>query len=96
VNTPKGSVDSEYLQAVEKLLGGLKERTYSYMQIKTGDKVLDVGCGPGIDTIPLAQFVDTTGEVHSVDFDNAMVVEAELRAEQAGLRAWVKHKQAGR
>jgi hypothetical protein len=52
VNTPKGYVDTEYLQAVEKLLGRLKERTYSYMQIKTGDKVLDVGCGPGIDTIP--------------------------------------------
>jgi hypothetical protein len=52
VNTPKGSVDTEYLQAVEKLLSGLKERTYSYMQIKTGDKVLDVGYGPGIDTIP--------------------------------------------
>jgi ubiquinone/menaquinone biosynthesis C-methylase UbiE len=94
VNTPKGYVDTEYLQAMEKLLGRFKERTYSYMQIKTGDKVLDVGCGSGIDTIPLAQIVGSTGEVYGVDFDGTMVAEAEQRAEQAGLKAWVKHKQA--
>jgi demethylmenaquinone methyltransferase/2-methoxy-6-polyprenyl-1,4-benzoquinol methylase len=66
------------------------------LQIKTGDKVLDVGCGPYIDTIPLAQFVGSIGELHGMDFDKTMVAEAEQRAEQAGLRAWVKHKQAGR
>jgi ubiquinone/menaquinone biosynthesis C-methylase UbiE len=64
------------------------------MQIKTGDKVLDVGCGPGIDTIPLAHLVGSTGEVHGVDFDRTMVAEADQRAQEAGLLAWVKHKQA--
>jgi len=36
-----------------------------------------------------------TGEVLGVDFDKTMIHEAEQRAEQAGLRAWVEHKLAG-
>jgi ubiquinone/menaquinone biosynthesis C-methylase UbiE len=92
--TPKGYVDSEYLRVVGEFFGRLKERTYSCMEIKAGDKVLDVGCGPGTDTIPLAQIVGSTGEVYGVDYDSKMVTEAEQHAEQAGLRAWVKHKQA--
>lgn len=94
MNTTKGYVDSDYLRVVGEFLGRLKERTYSCMRIKPGDKVLDVGCGPGTDTIPLAQYVGSTGEVYGVDNDSMMIADAEKRTEQAGIKLWVTHKQA--
>jgi len=90
--TPKRYVDQEYLQVAGAFLKQLKQRTYARMHIQTGHKVLDVGCGPGIDTIALAQLVGATGEVYGVDYDKAMITEAEQRAKEAGTSAWVKHK----
>ena len=92
MTTPKGYVDPEYLRIVGDFLDQLKQRSYAQMQIQTGHKVLDVGYGPGTDTIPMAQFVGSTGQVIGVDYDNAMVVEAEHRSEKAGVSSWVKHK----
>jgi ubiquinone/menaquinone biosynthesis C-methylase UbiE len=94
MNKLKGYVDPEYLQAMGKFLGSLKERTYSAMQAKTGDKVLDVGCGSGIDTVALSRIVGSTGQVFGVDYDNEMITESEQHAEKEGVSAWVKHKQA--
>ncbi len=94
MNKPKGYTDIEYLRDIGKLTIRLKERTYEAMQIKAGDKVLDVGCGPGTDTIPLARLVGPTGEVYGVDYDAEMVNEADLRAKQAGVGGWVHHRKA--
>lgn len=91
---PKGYVDPEYLRVAGEYLGQLKQRTYASMQIETGHHVLDVGCGPGSDTISLAQLVGATGHVSGVDYDAAMVAEAERRAEQAGVSGWTQHHQA--
>jgi ubiquinone/menaquinone biosynthesis C-methylase UbiE len=94
MSSSKGYVDPEYLRVVGDLLNQIKQRTYDRMQIRTGHKVLDVGCGPGTDTIPLAHLVGSSGQVCGVDYDEAMVVEADQRAEKVGVRAWVKHKRA--
>ena len=94
MNTPKGYVEPEYLQSVGNFLSSLKERTYSCMQAKTGDNVLDVGCGTGIDTIALSRIVGSTGQVFGVDYDNEMVAESEQLAKKEGVSAWVKHKHA--
>jgi ubiquinone/menaquinone biosynthesis C-methylase UbiE len=64
------------------------------MHIQPGQKVLDVGCGPGTDTIPLAQQVSLSGQIIGVDYDTVMVAEAEQRAQKAGVSAWVIHKYA--
>jgi len=92
MTTPKGYVDPEYLRVAGEFLNQLKRRTYTRMEIEPGNKVLDVGCGPGIDTMALSQLVGAAGEVYGVDYDNAMVAEAEQRAEKAGISAWVRHK----
>lgn len=89
---PKGYVDPKYLEVAGEFLNQLKRRTYARMHIQTGHKVLDVGCGSGIDTMALSQLVEVTGEVYGVDYDKAMITEAEQRAEKAGISAWVKHK----
>src|SRR5436309_3207626 len=53
----KGYVDPQYLAAVAERLKEAKERSYSLMHVQTGQRVLDVGCGPGTDTLPLAHLV---------------------------------------
>ncbi len=94
MSEPKGYVDPHYLQVAALLMKQTKERSYTLMRIQPGGKVLDVGCGPGADTIPLAQWVGATGQVVGVDYDAAMVREADQHAREAGVSGWVKHKQA--
>lgn len=88
----KGYVDSDYLQMVAELTEHVKKRSYENMHLKVGQKVLDLGCGTGIDTIALAQLVGETGRVVGVDYDSAMISEANDRANEAGVAMWVEHR----
>lgn len=94
MSTLKGYVDAEYLDAAAELMASSKRRSYTLMRLRTGQKILDLGCGPGIDTLALSHFVGSAGEVHGVDHDAAMVTKANLRAEAAGVGARVRHRQA--
>jgi ubiquinone/menaquinone biosynthesis C-methylase UbiE len=87
------SIDPPYLDAMAELIKHNKQRTYTWMHIQPGHSVLDVGCGPGIDTIALAKLVGPSGSVIGVDVDEAMIAEADRRAEQARCRAWCCHQQ---
>jgi ubiquinone/menaquinone biosynthesis C-methylase UbiE len=92
MSQPKGYVDPEYLNIVGNQLNHIKQRSYALMRIQSGHKLLDLGCGPGTDTIPLAPLVGVNGQVIGADYDEAMIAEAEQRAEQVGVKAWVRHK----
>jgi ubiquinone/menaquinone biosynthesis C-methylase UbiE len=92
MSQPKGYVDQKYLQIIGNRLNHIKQRSYALMQIQSGHKVLDLGCGPGTDTIPLAPLVSVNGQVIGADYDEAMIAEAEQRAEQAGVNTWVGHQ----
>jgi ubiquinone/menaquinone biosynthesis C-methylase UbiE len=94
MNTPKGYVDPTYLHSTGNFIDNFKKRTYECMQLRAGDKVLDVGCGPGVDTIALSQIVGPTGQVVGVDYDEAMVATSEKYAVKEGVSAWVMHKLA--
>jgi ubiquinone/menaquinone biosynthesis C-methylase UbiE len=90
----KGYVDPEYLDMIAEVVAKHKRRTYELMDITAGDAVLDVGCGPGTDTIPLAGLVGPTGRVVGVDFDPEMLAEADRRAAEASVDDRVEHRQA--
>jgi len=64
MTTPKGDVDSEFLRAIGEFLNQLKQQTYTHINIESGQKVLDVGCEPGIDTMALSLLFGTTGKVY--------------------------------
>lgn len=87
----KGYADPQYLQASGAVLSQLKRRSFALMQVQAGHHVLDVGCGPGIDTVALAQIVGPGGIVIGVDHDAAMLSEADARANQAGANDRVRH-----
>lgn len=86
-----GYADTEYLRLAAELAQHDKQRTYAAMRLQSGFRVLDVGCGPGLDTIPLAHLVGESGEVVGVDYDAAMVAEANCRAAEAGVSGRIQH-----
>jgi len=47
--------------------------------------VLDMGCGPGRITVPLAKKVGSQGKVVAVDIQTGMLRRAEAKAKQAGV-----------
>jgi SAM-dependent methyltransferase len=53
--------------------------------LSPGHKVLDVGCGPGVLTLPAAQRVGPTGSAVGLDISEAMVASARLAAGARGL-----------
>lgn len=91
---PRGFIDPQYLDLTAAAFKPDKQRTYTSMHLQPGQVVLDVGCGPGIDTMALSRLVGPTGQVVSVDQDAAIIAEAEQRAAQAGCGAWCHHSQA--
>lgn len=91
---PIGYVNTEYLRVVGEFVSHLKQRTYAFLQLEAGQRVLDMGCGPGSDTLQLAGFVGQTGQVVGVDYDQDMIDQAESRATTAGVSGWVIHRRA--
>ena len=57
----------------------------SLAQVKPGDKVLDVGCGPGRLTLAAQGWVGPAGEAHGIDPSPEMIEVARRNATQAGL-----------
>lgn len=88
---PVGYADVDYLQAAATLFRPVKVRSYELMFIESGHSVLDVGCGPGTDTVALSERVGACGRVIGLDYDAAMITEARRRAAQLGVDAYVHH-----
>jgi len=90
-NAYSGYVGPEYLRMAADLCRLDKERTYTAMDARPGAHILDVGCGAGVDTIPLARLVGENGMVTGVDLDPRMVTEAERHAAESGVSGWTRH-----
>ena len=53
--------------------------------VHPGDTVVDLGCGPGFFTLPLAEMAGETGRVVAVDLQSAMLERLSTRAVRQGL-----------
>lgn len=62
-----------------------KSRTYRALEVKSGDILLDVGCGTGDDVIALAALVGSSGKVIGVDKNPTMIAEGWKRQNALGL-----------
>lgn len=89
-----GHVGVKDLQRLAKVVEQIKQRTVQLLRLKLGDRVLDVGCGPGIDTILMSTLVGEEGVVCGIDYDETMVKTANALAKQADVGAWTKHNVA--
>ncbi len=53
--------------------------------VRSGDTALDLGCGMGVFSIPLARLVGPSGKVICVDLQEQMLAGVRRRAERAGV-----------
>ena len=67
--------------APKRLLRGL---------VGPGDTAVDLGCGPGFFTLPLAEMVGSGGSVIAVDLQKAMLDKVKSRAEHKSLEARIR------
>lgn len=58
---------------------------FSMGALQPGERVVDVGCGAGIDTLIAAKMVGPTGYVVGVDMTPAMIAKARRAAQESGL-----------
>lgn len=72
----------------------VKRRTFALMRPHAGDRVLDVGCGPGDDVRALAEMVQPDGVAMGVDASETMVNEARLRSSGSALSVQFHHASA--
>ncbi len=87
-----GYVSPQYLKMIAEIVRTFKVSTYDLMNIKKGDTVLDIGCGPGVDTIHLASYVGSDGKVFGVDIDEEMIELANKEAVDKNVADIVQHK----
>ncbi len=59
---------------------------FSLGELRPGERVLDVGCGAGIDSMIAAKKVGPDGRVIGVDMTPSMLEKARQGAKEAGLR----------
>jgi ubiquinone/menaquinone biosynthesis C-methylase UbiE len=58
--------------------------------VGAGETVVDLGCGPGFFSLPLAHMVGDAGRVIAVDVQEAMLKKLTVRAEKAGLASRIR------
>lgn len=63
-----------------------QERLIGTAGLKPGEKVLDISCGTGLVSFPVAEAVGSEGEVVGIDLSEGMIQEAGLIAEAEGLQ----------
>jgi len=90
----QGHSNADYLRLIAEMVARYKQRTYELMHLAPGHRVLDVGCGPGTDSVALAQIVGSTGRVVGIDARQSSITIADQKAREAGVGAWVMHHHA--
>jgi ubiquinone/menaquinone biosynthesis C-methylase UbiE len=62
-----------------------KQRTLELADIRTGQNVLDAGCGIGIDALKMAALVGSSGHVFGIDLSQEMIASAKNNAAGSSL-----------
>ena len=92
-----GYVAPNYLEATARIVAPIKARSYAQMRVLPGQRVLDVGCGIGIDVMALAQLIGPQGQAFGADADAEMVQQARAKIAEAKItHASVERASAGK
>ncbi|WP_049928810.1 class I SAM-dependent methyltransferase [Halopiger goleimassiliensis] len=75
---------SDWYGMSERDFEPMREDAIDRLEIEPGDRVLDVGCGPGVNLALLREAVGPTGGVVAVDYSPEMVAKARERVDEHG------------
>ena len=73
----------KYQNALDEMLEPFGDETISHLGVKSGEVVLDIGCGCGATTLEIARRVGAKGEAVGVDISEPMLARAEDVASRA-------------
>lgn len=74
--------DSDYLLKTLNVTKNIKSRSYQLLHLENGQKILDLGCGNGYDTIEIAKIAGHKSLVVGLDHDANMLKTAkDIRAQ---------------
>ncbi len=76
---------SLYNTVIGPILRSSEKPIIELARIKKGDKVLDLGCGPGELSLAVKAKVGPTGEVYGLDAGSEMIAVAQRKAARQGL-----------
>ncbi|PZA11156.1 methyltransferase [Rhodopseudomonas palustris] len=62
------------------------EQVVAQLQLRSGEHAIDIGCGPGRVTIPMARAVGPQGQVIALDVQDGMLAKVAAKAEAEALR----------
>jgi ubiquinone/menaquinone biosynthesis C-methylase UbiE len=83
-----GYVDAASLGSMAEFADAIKRRAMALLDPRPGQRLLDAGCGPGLDTAALAAVAGPRGCVVGVDHDPRMIEAARAQAgAEKGARA---------
>ncbi len=69
----------------ERDFAPMREVAIEYLALEAGDRVLEVGCGPGVNLDVLSKAVGDTGTITALDYSPAMVEAAQTRIQNRSL-----------
>jgi SAM-dependent methyltransferase len=71
---------------VERRVRAVNDLLLEHSRAAAGEQVLEIGCGTGAFTVPLAEAVGERGQVVGADISDAMLTGAKKRVAESGLR----------
>ncbi len=73
------------MESPERAAWQKRDQVLAALKLKPGERVADVGCGPGYFTIPIAEAVGPSGKVWAVDIEPKMLQRLREHADEANL-----------
>lgn len=74
-----------YENGWQKQLWPAQQKFLQMVEFKPDDKVLDVSCGTGLVTFPIAEAISPGGSVMATDISEGMIKKADRRAHEQGI-----------
>ena len=84
-NDLKGQIWVEMQPRIDGMLAPFDERTMQTLELRSGERVLEIGCGTGTSSLGLLQRIGPSGSLLAVDLSRTMLNRAEERIEEAGV-----------
>ena len=84
-NGPGGHTWVARQEHTDITLAPMTEALLAFAAPRTGERVLDIGCGCGATTLEFARAVGPAGRVAALDISGPMLAEGKARAEAAGI-----------